>query len=149
MTTIETPGTNTLMNIAYIPVIVCCSYLGISWESMALLAVLLWLDYLTGIAKVYVLDKNSFRSHRAIAGIIAKVTLLLVPIVFAVLAKQIGYDIKVFTDGIISMLMLAEAFSVIGNIRSIHAGEEVPEIDIMSVVLGKISAAIEALLNKD
>lgn len=137
------------MNMLYLPIIGLFIYLELSWESMTILAALLVIDYITGVAKVYVIDKNQLKSYKAIAGIISKVSILLIPIVLSIAAKQIGYDMKVFTDSVITMLVLSETYSIIGNIRSIQLKKRVEEIDAVSLVLGKITRLIETLLKKD
>ena len=96
----ETAATNIgsmFMNFLYIPVIAMCAYLNLSWESLTLLAILLIIDFITGISKVYVINRKHLKSYRAIAGIIAKVSVLLIPIVLAIVAKHAQYDIKFFT----------------------------------------------------
>ncbi len=148
-TTAATKGGSVLMNIAYVPFIACCVYLQLSWESMTFLAILLLIDFITGIAKVYIINKKELKSYRAIAGIISKTSILLIPLVLSIAAKQVGYDMRLFTDAIISMLILAETFSIIGNIRSIHTGKRVEEIDAISFVLTKVSKVVEALLKRD
>lgn len=148
-TTAATKGGSMLMNTLYVPFLACCVYLQLSWESMTLLGILLIIDYFTGIAKVYVIDKKDLKSYKAIAGVIAKSSILLIPLVLSIAAKQVGYDMGLFTDSIISMLILAETFSIIGNIRSIHTRKKVEEIDAISFVLNKISTVFEALLKKD
>jgi len=148
-TTAATKGGSIIMNTLYVPLIVCCAYLNLSWESLTLLALLLTIDLVTGIAKVYVIDRTELKSYRAIAGVIAKVSILLIPIVLSIVAKQANYDMKFFTDTIITMLMLAETFSIIGNIRSIHQRKRVEEIDAISFVLNRISDIIVQLLKKD
>ena len=137
-----------IMNLMYIPLIAACTYLNLSWESMTLLGILLGIDYITGISKVYVINRKNLKSYKAIAGIITKVSILLIPVVLSIAAKQIGYDMVIFTDTIISMLVLAETYSIIGNIRSIHQKKEVEEVDAISIVLKKINIVVEALLKK-
>lgn len=146
--TISSKTASILMSVAYIPFIGSCNYFNISSESLGILVILLVIDYITGVAKTYVINKEDIRSYRAIAGIIAKVSVLLVPIILAVAAKQIGYDMSTFVDTVISMLVLAECYSIIGNVRVIQTGKVVYEIDAVSFVLGKVSAFIETLLKK-
>ncbi len=137
-----------IMSLLYIPFVTACNYFDISSESLGILAILLVIDYMTGIAKTYVINKEDIRSYRAIAGILAKISVLLVPITLAVAAKQINYDLSAFVDTVISMLVLAEVYSIIGNIRVIQTGKPVHEIDAVSFVLAKISNIILELLRK-
>lgn len=146
--TISAKTASVIMNVAYIPFVTLCSYFNISWESLGILALLLAIDYVTGIAKAYVINKHDIKSYRAIAGIIAKVSVLIVPISLSIAAKQLNYDFKIFVDTIISMLVLAEVYSIIGNVRAIQTGKETEEIDAVSFVLGKVSTMIESLLKK-
>ena len=148
-TTAATKWGSMVMNFTYIPLIAMCAYLNLDWESLTLLAILLIIDFVTGIAKVYVINKKNLKSYKAIAGVLAKISVLLIPIVLAIVAKQAQYDMYFFTNTVITMLMLAEAFSIIGNIRSIHQRKEVEEVDAMSFVLSKVSKLLIIILKKD
>ena len=108
------------MNTLYIPVVGVFTYLNLSWESLTLLACLLAMDFITGIGKAYVIDRTKIKSNIALVGIIAKSSILLIPIAFSIAGKQVGYDLSTYTNAIVTMLCLAELYSVIGNIRSIQ-----------------------------
>ena len=137
-----------VMTAAYIPFISLCNYFNISWESLGTLSLLLFIDYVTGISKTYVIDKRAIKSYRATAGIISKVSVLLVPISLSIASRHLGYDMLPFVNTVISMLVLAELYSIIGNVRAIQTGKETEEIDAVSFVLGKINSIVETLLKK-
>lgn len=140
--------TTLVMSGMYIPFVGVCNYFNLSSESLGLLSLLLLIDYFTGIAKTYVICKDEIRSYRAIAGIIAKISLLVIPVTLAIAGKQLGYNLNIIVESTINMLVLAETYSIIGNIRSIQARKNVQEIDAVSFVLSKLSRAIEGLLRK-
>jgi len=136
------------MSILYIPVMAFFAYFDMSWESLSILALLLTIDYFTGIAKVYMIDKREIKSYRAIAGVISKVSVLTVPIVLYIASKKVGFDLHSYVDAIITMLVLAETYSIIGNVRSIQLRENIQEIDAVSFVLKKITRVIENILER-
>jgi phage-related holin len=136
------------MSILYIPVMAFFAYFDMSWESLSILALLLTIDYFTGIAKVYMIDKSEIKSYKAIAGIISKVTVLIIPIALYIAAKKIDFDLHSYVDAIITMLVLAETYSIIGNVRSIQLRENIQEIDAVSFVLKKLTHVIENLLKR-
>lgn len=145
MSAVTSGGISIGMTLMYFPV-AALGFMGISVQSLTILAVLMLLDYITGIAKVIVIDAKTLKSYKAIAGIIAKCAVLLIPIVIALCAKQMNIDAKNYIDATITALVLAEGYSIIGNIRSIYLRKEVEEIDGISFILKKISKVFEDIL---
>ena len=146
ITTSKITGHNIMMSAVYVPLVGFSSFYNFSWHTLTPLATLLVIDFLTGLIKAYVLDKSELKSYKAISGVIAKSMIILIPIVFLVIGKQVDYDLTGMVDAIITMLVLAESYSIIANIRSIITRKKVEEIDAISFVLKKISSIIENLL---
>lgn len=107
--------------------------LGVDKESFTLLAILLLIDYLTGVSKAYRL-KESITSNKMKYGIVSKMSLLLIPIVIAIAAKSIHANASSVLFTGINILVLSEVYSIIGNIYSIRSGESLPEIDAVSYI---------------
>lgn len=138
---------STVMSGLYLPFVALSNYLDFNWELFAPLAMLLFLDYLTGWIKVWIVDPENLKSHRAIAGIITKAVVLVIPVAFLIAGKQIEM-LTTVGYSIIAMLVLAELYSIIGNIRSIVERKEVPEVDALRFVLRKIASIIEKFLKR-
>lgn len=111
------------------------TYLGINGESFFLFAVLLFIDYITGITKARCMSA-AITSNRMKYGIISKLSLLLIPLILAIGAKAVNADFSTVLLVGINILVLSEVYSIIGNIYTIRTREELPEYDVVAI-LGK------------
>ena len=57
------------------------SWLGISWESLTIFAIILVLDFILGVADAYLLNREQIKSSIATRGVFRKVSKLLLPII--------------------------------------------------------------------
>lgn len=120
----------------------------LSW-SVSSLTILMFLDVFTGIIASGRIDGvKEITSRKMVGGIIAKSLILLIPFIFVIIAKGIGFDLFVYIRGIVGLLVLAESYSVIGNIYSAKNQERLPEVDFISMILKKIRDFIINLLEK-
>ena len=117
------------------------TYLGISGEAFLLSAILLLIDYLTGLAKARAL-KHSITSNHMKYGIISKFSLLLIPLVLAIAAKAVSADFSYVLIVGINILVLSEVYSIVGNIYSVRTKEELPEYDAVAMIGKKIRAML-------
>lgn len=113
------------------------TYLGINGEAYFLLALLLLIDYVTGIAKARMMG-HCITSNRMKYGIISKMSLMIVPIILAIGAKAVGADFATVLLVGINILVLSEVYSIIGNIYSMRTKEELPEYDVVAMIGHKI-----------
>jgi len=117
------------------------TYLGIGSEAFTLFALLLGIDYVTGVLKARAIGQ-SITSNRMKYGIISKLSLIIVPIVLAIGAKAIGADASSVLSIGINILVLSEVYSIIGNIYSIRTRLELPEYDVVSAIGKRIRAIL-------
>lgn len=109
------------------------AYLEISQEPFTLFALLLIIDYITGLTKAKTLG-HSITSNKMKYGLISKLSLIIVPLVVAMGAKALGADSHyVLTSGMY-ILILSEVYSIIGNIYSARTKEEFPEYDALAMI---------------
>jgi hypothetical protein len=134
-----------LMNIAYIPFVWVMQYLNLNGEVIALFAVMLGMDLVTGLGKTVAIG-NKPESWRLANGIISKGVLLLIPLALAVAAKAVHMDITPLLYMVIDALILSELYSVIGNIYTIRTKKQIPEYDVLSKILKAIRNAIDKML---
>lgn len=111
------------------------AYLEISQEPFTIFAILLVIDYITGVWKAKTLG-ISITSNKMKYGLISKLSLLIIPIVLAMGAKATGADYHCILLSGMYILVLSEAYSIIGNIYCMNTGEELPEYDAVAM-LGK------------
>lgn len=133
------------LSLSYAPAIALLEYLDLSIEKMSILGLLLMIDYISGITKAFVIGEQ-IKSKRAIAGILSKLMVLTIPLVLAFMAKGIGIDAKGYVSYAIDLLIVAETYSIIGNIYSIKTGEKVQEIDAISIIIRALSRFLQKLL---
>lgn len=142
--------TPTLANFFYIPCTPVLVYLNLPVEPVVILAILLLIDYFTGVLKVFIL-KGSLRSYRAIAGMLTKGSILLLVFALAFMAKGINLDFKLYLEIFVSVLIISETYSIFGNVYSCIAKEEIEEFDAVAMAIKKVRMVIEKLLlvNRD
>ncbi len=109
------------------------SYLGINGEAFFLFALLLLIDYVTGVLKAKTMGYK-ITSNRMKYGIISKMSLLLVPLILAIGAKALEADFRFVLMVGINILVLSEVYSIIGNIYSIRTKDELPEYDAVAMI---------------
>lgn len=113
------------------------AYLQISQEPFILFAVLLFIDYITGLMKAKRLQ-ISITSNKMKYGLLSKLSLLFIPIVLAIGAKAVGADFTFILITGMNILIVSEVYSIIGNIYSVQTKEELPEYDAVAMIGRKI-----------
>lgn len=139
MVTESTVSYKALFSLYQLHLGILVTYLGLNGESFSLLAVLLLIDYVTGILKARAIEE-SITSNRMKYGIVSRLSLLLIPIVLAIGAKATGADFKFVLLVGINMLVISEVYSIISNIYAIRTRQELPEYDVISILGKKIRA---------
>ena len=109
------------------------AYLEISQEPFTLFALLLILDYITGLTKAKTLGQT-ITSNKMKYGLISKLSLIIVPLVVAIGAKALGADSHYILSSGMYILILSEVYSIIGNIYSTRTKEEFPEYDALAMI---------------
>jgi len=133
-------------NAAYIPAI----FIGLSAQSYAILAVLMVVDTIFGVLRVGIVHGGEhIRSYRLSAGILSKLTIIGVPLMIAWAGQGVGINLVMVAQGAISMLILAQLYSILGNVYSIRVGKDVQEFDAVSWVLHRLQKTIERLLKDE
>jgi hypothetical protein len=125
------------------------AFLGLNPIQFTILATLMGFDMVTGIAKAYRLNRNLVTSYEMRIGVISKLLYLIVPIVLALAVK--GTEIN-FGNWIISFstnaLILAEAYSILGNIYTFKTKKVTLEIDAVSYILRAIKNQLDKMINE-
>jgi len=133
------------LNALYIPMAPVLSWLNVPSEQVLILAALLIIDFNTGIIKVFVL-KGHIRSYRAAAGLMAKISILLLILALALMGKGVGLDFRIYLSLFISALIISETYSIFGNVYSAISREEVAEFDAVAMVVKRMRLAFERAL---
>lgn len=140
-----TAKTTLAKNLGYIPAFLIG--LELSPDSMGILATFMVLDTILGVVRSTILHGgNSFRSRLLAHGIISKLLVLFVPVLLVYAGRGAGVSFLPIAMGTISILVLAEAYSILGHIQSIRTREDVKEFDAISMILANVRAGVEKLL---
>lgn len=133
-----------LLNFMYLPLIPLLSYLKIDAEDFMILGILLLIDFFSGIAKAIVM-KEQITHSRAVAGILSKLLILVIPIVLAFMSIGINQDISSYINYAISALIIAETYSIIENFYIIRTKNNSDKIDLVSFVIRGIRTFLEKI----
>ena len=122
-----------------------CTYLNLNQELIWILAILVMIDFITGIMRAYrVWDKIT--SARMWSWAISKTLLIFIPFVLWLWFKAIGWDVNKILSAMVSILVVAETYSVIANIIQAIKWEVIEEFDVITMVLTKILAKLKQII---
>jgi phage-related holin len=140
--------TVTMKNLGYVAAFLA----GLELRSFLILAVFMAVDLALGTIRSGVVHGwSSVKSYKFIAGITSKLLVLIVPLVVVWAGRGAGVDLLFLAKGALAMLVLGEAYSILGNINSIRLGQDIVEFDVISSILCTVQKVIERLLaaNRD
>lgn len=123
---------------------------GISAYILTVLLVFMLMDMLLGVLKASVVKTlPNPTSKKAKRGILTKILMFMLPAVSGLIwgAFDVESALKIVNLQL-SALMVAEGYSIIGNVYAIRTGEEIDEFDAGTYVVRKIANFIKKLLKK-
>lgn len=140
-----------LKNTSYAAVFLASTmYLGITSVSVEVLAGLIVTDVVCGILKAgTVFGWQSVRSSVLQRGVIAKALVMIVPMVLALVGRGVGIDVGFLAQSTINVLILSEAYSIIGNIYAIRTGNAKVEFDAVAYVLSSVKNILKKIIVED
>jgi phage-related holin len=113
------------------------------------LTILMIADFLLGIGASYQLG-DEITSRRMKTGVLSKLALVVsVGSTCVVLHTFYGVSGERFLSWLFWFFCMAELYSIWGNFDTIRTGERKPEIEVVSIVVGKIRSWIESALGLD
>lgn len=122
----------------------------LSTESFAILAIIVILDTVTGVARTYALNGGrSIRSYKLMAGITSKLLVILIPLIVAWAGRGAGINLTAVAQGALSVIILSEAYSVLCNIHAIVVREDTHEFDAIGWVMNNFKNILERILNSN
>lgn len=123
------------------------AYLGIDGGVVEILFILMCLDTVLGAVKAVRLG-NKFSFKKLLWGMVTKISVLIIPMVIALVAKGLSFDFKWFVLAVLNILIVAEGFSAISNILSIRTKKNVENTDFISMLLKAIRKGLTAIIHK-
>ena len=123
---------------------------GLPMESFTIFAGLIFLDSFTGVLRAGMLHGwRSVTSAKFTSGLITKMLVIIVPLVVAWAGKGAEIDLLPLAKGTLTAFILAEAYSVLGNIHAIRTGEDKKEWDAIAWILCNVRKSVERLFIHD
>jgi phage-related holin len=153
----EAPATATALSVASVlknsaygvAFIIGSEYLGFKAEAGAVLITLMIIDTCAGIARSAAVNGlPSITSSIGTRGLLAKILTLVGILSLAIAFKGIGYDAQNAVQGIVAVFILAETYSIVGNIHSILTGKQKAEYDAMAFLVGIVKNALQKTAGK-
>lgn len=118
-------------------------------EAFMILAIFLIIDFFLWIGKSYILSwGNSIKSKKMKSWLLAKMLILLIPMLFGVTGRAIWMDLSWLVNLAWWWLIVAELYSIIRNIYAIINWEEITEFDAITFVLRKLLNIVKNILEK-
>lgn len=109
-------------------------YFGLSGETIIILTVMLLLDRIFWVVDAYI--QWNLQSKLMATGILKKGTRWLLPFIIITAIKWAGLENADFIGtAIVSILIVAECYSIIGHIYSINYKEQLTEMDALKLLL--------------
>ena len=128
---------------AYIP----AALLGIAPDTYAILAVFMFADFLLGIARTVLLHgPSSFKSYKLISGLVSKLLVLCTPLMVVWAGRGAGIPLLFVAQWSIGVMVLAQAYSIMGHINAIRTGKDTTEWDAMGWIQQSLRDILETVI---
>lgn len=136
-----------IKNSGYILAFVSASHwLGVRPETLFILFLLMSIDIVTGIIRVYSNEgKTRITSNEFERGVRAKFLTIAAFFALALTTKGVGFDFEEVSAGFAGMIMLSQLYSILGNAHSAMTGKKKSEFDAIEFILDKVKQYIDKL----
>ncbi len=122
---------------------VILEYFGMTQETLIILTSMLLLDWIFWVINAYIQWK--LESKLMVTGLVKKLTRWLLPFIVIAVIRGAGFDnVGYVSTALLSILIVAEWYSVIGHLYSINYGEELMEIDALKLLFQWISNLLKS-----
>lgn len=113
-------------------------YFGIWWETLIILSVMLLLDWIFWVVDAYL--QGTLESKLMVRWLIKKLTRWCFPFIVIWILRWAWFESsELIATAMLSILIVAEWYSVIGHIYSINYKQTLPEIDALKMLFEWIS----------
>lgn len=140
MTTWEWVAVNILWGISLGVVL---EYFWMSQETLIILTIMLFLDRVFGVTNAYI--QGNLESKLMVTGLVKKLTRRMLPFIVIAIMRWAGFDkIDLIATCILSILIVAEGYSVIWHIYSINYWKQLAEIDALKLLIEWIANLLKS-----
>ena len=113
-------------------------YFWIGSETLIILSAMLFLDWLFWVIDAYM--QGTLESKLMVRGLVKKLTRWCFPFIVIGVLRGAGFDsTELITTAMLSILIVAEGYSVIGHIYSINYKQQLPEIDALKMLFERVA----------
>ena len=124
------------------------SYFWMSQETLIILTVMLVLDWIFWVTNAYM--QWTLQSKLMVNGLVKKLTRWCLPFIVIAVMRWAWFDnTELIATSILSILIVAEWYSVIWHIYSINYKEQLPEIDALKALLSWIAKLFKWKIDTD
>ncbi len=99
-------------------------------------------DMVFGVLKTWRWNSSEFAFKRLIWGFVSKIGILGIPAMVALIGQTLGKDFLITVDITIRLLIIAEAWSVMGNAYTLSTGKVVKDLDLFSLFFNWIRKSL-------
>lgn len=125
---------------------VMLEYFWMTQETLIILTVMLLLDWIFGVVNAYI--QGNLQSKLMVTWLVKKLTRWLLPFIVIAVLRWAWFDrADLVSTAILSILIVAEWYSVIWHIYSINYGEELQEIDALKLLMRWIAKFFKSKLD--
>ncbi len=132
----------------YVAVTSILVYLNIPQESLWVLGSLMIIDTLTGIAKQYKVESIGITSKRMTTWVVTKFVTLMFLFSGWLVINFFKIEPDYYIQTVLSVLIMAEFYSIIQNVYAVRTGVILPEYDVISIALKKLTGFIQEFIEK-
>ena len=132
---------------------VMLEYFWMTQETLIILTVMLLLDWIFWVVNAYI--QGNLQSKLMVTGLVKKLTRWMLPFIVIAVLRWAGFEkVDLISTTLLSILIVAEWYSVIGHIYSINYKQALPEIDCLKIMMEQIASlfrkkAEDGLKDKD
>lgn len=120
---------------------------GLNKDIVYILGVFIMIDIFTAVLREVVVKGGRFRSRTLWVGLASKGLLILIPLMLVFVGKGIGLDLKWLAELSLSVLILAEFYSTLGNIVQIRKNDKsIDEQDAVTMLIKGIEHIIKDII---
>lgn len=132
----------------YIAVTSILVYLNIPQEALWVLGTLMIIDTITGVAKQYKVESIGITSKRMNIGIMTKFVTLMFLFAGWLVINFFKIEPDYYVQTVLSVLIMAEFYSIIQNVYAVRTGVILPEYDVISIALKRLTGVIQDFIEK-
>lgn len=137
-----------IKTLGYATIVSFFVFLNIPQEQIGILAILMLIDWITGVGKQLRVDKTNVTSYRMGLGVMKKAWVILLLMSGGLVIKSFKLDPWVYVETALSILIMSEFYSIIQNVYAIRTWVILPEYDAISVTLKKLASFIEGTIER-